>query len=78
MKLVPVNNSFMALIQDYSNETGVPIDHCISYALFEWLANVGAVTLENRGWHRSSRPPYMAGAPTWQTPTAFNPLDKRS
>jgi hypothetical protein len=49
MKTVPVNDSFMALLNEYSHKTGVPITRCVSDALFDWLANVAPVTLERLG-----------------------------
>jgi hypothetical protein len=39
----------MALLRDYSNKTGIPIDRCVSDALFDWLADVAPVNLELLG-----------------------------
>jgi hypothetical protein len=47
--VVPVSYREMALLQDYSNKTGVPIDRCVSEALADWLANVAPVNLELSG-----------------------------
>jgi hypothetical protein len=47
--VVPVSYREMALLQDYSKKTGVPIDRCISEALADWLANVAPVNLELSG-----------------------------
>jgi hypothetical protein len=49
MELVSINDSYMALLQDYSEKTGVSIDRCVADALFEWLANVAPMTLEQLG-----------------------------
>jgi hypothetical protein len=47
--MVSIDDSYMALLQDYSNKTGVPVERCVSDALFDWLANVAPVTLEQMG-----------------------------
>jgi len=47
--MVSISDSYMALLQDYSEKTGVPIDRCVSDALFDWLANVAPLTLERIG-----------------------------
>jgi hypothetical protein len=47
--MISVSDSYTALLQDYSLKTGVPIDRCVSDALFDWLANVAPVTLEQMG-----------------------------
>jgi hypothetical protein len=44
--MVAVSFRQMALLQDYSNKTGVPIDRCVSDALFDWLADVAPVNLK--------------------------------
>jgi hypothetical protein len=44
--MVSIDDSYMALLRDYSEKTGVPIDRCVSDALFDWLANVAPLTLE--------------------------------
>ena len=49
MGLVSINDSYMALLQDYSHKTGVPIDRCVSDALSDWLANVAPLTLQQIG-----------------------------
>jgi hypothetical protein len=49
MAVVSISESYMALLQDYCVKTGVPIDRCVSDALFDWLANVAPVTLEQMG-----------------------------
>ena len=49
MAMVPISDSYMALLQDYRAKTGVPIDRCVSDALFDWLANVAPMTLEQMG-----------------------------
>ena len=49
MGMVSIDDSYMALLRDYSEKTGVPIDRCVSDALFDWLANVAPVTLERMG-----------------------------
>jgi hypothetical protein len=46
---VSVGDSYMALLQDYSQKTGVPVDRCVSDALFYWLAIVAPVALEEKG-----------------------------
>jgi hypothetical protein len=47
--VVAVSYREMALLQDYSNKTGIPIDRCVSDALFDWLADVAPVNLERFG-----------------------------
>jgi hypothetical protein len=47
--VVAVSYREMALLQDYSKKTGVPIDRCVSEALADWLANVAPVNLELSG-----------------------------
>lgn len=49
MAIVSIMESYMALLEDYSGKTGLPIDRCVSDALFDWLANVAPVTLERMG-----------------------------
>jgi hypothetical protein len=49
MAIVSINESYMALLHDYCGKTGVPVDRCVSDALFDWLANVAPVTLEQMG-----------------------------
>ena len=49
MAMVSITESYMALLQDYCGKTGVPIGRCVSDALFDWLANVAPVTLEQMG-----------------------------
>jgi hypothetical protein len=49
MAIVSIGESHMALLQDYCGKTGVPIDRCVAGALFDWLANVAPVTLEQMG-----------------------------
>jgi hypothetical protein len=49
MEMGSISESYIALLQDYSEKTGVPIDRCVSDALFDWLANVAPVTLEQMG-----------------------------
>jgi hypothetical protein len=49
MGMVSISESYMVLLQDYSNKTGVPIDRCVSDALFDWLGNVAPVTLRQLG-----------------------------
>ena len=49
MAIVSINESYMALLNDYSGKTGVPIDRCVVDALFDWLANVAPLTLEQMG-----------------------------
>jgi hypothetical protein len=44
--MVSIDESYMALLQDYSEKTGVSIDRCVADALFEWLGNVAPLTLE--------------------------------
>jgi hypothetical protein len=44
-----VNYLEMALLRDYSNKTGIPVDRCVSDALFDWLADVAPVNLERFG-----------------------------
>jgi hypothetical protein len=43
---VAVSYREMALLRDYSNKTGVPIDRCVSEALSDWLAYVAPANLE--------------------------------
>jgi hypothetical protein len=43
---VAVSYREMALLQDYSIKTGIPIDRCVSEALSDWLAYVAPATLE--------------------------------
>jgi hypothetical protein len=43
---VAVSYRGMALLQDYSNKTGVPIDRCVSDALSDWLAYVAPASLQ--------------------------------
>jgi hypothetical protein len=47
--VVGVSYREMALLRDYSNKTGRPIDSCVSDALFDWLANVAPENLERFG-----------------------------
>ena len=49
MAIVSIRESYMALLQDYCGKTGIPIDRCVSDALFDWLANVAPLTLEQMG-----------------------------
>jgi hypothetical protein len=49
MGMVSISDSYMALLQDYSDKTGVPIERCVSDVLFDWLGNVAPVTLEQLG-----------------------------
>jgi hypothetical protein len=49
MAMVSISESYMALLQDYSAKTRIPIDRCVSDALFDWFANVAPVTLEQMG-----------------------------
>jgi hypothetical protein len=49
MEMVSISDSYMALLQDYSEKTGVPIDRCVPDALVDWLANVAPLTLERMG-----------------------------
>ena len=48
-QVVAVSYREMALLQDYSNKTGIPIDRCVSDALFDWLADVAPENLERFG-----------------------------
>jgi hypothetical protein len=47
--MVSIDDSYMALLHDYSEKTGVPIDRCVSDALFDWFANVAPFTLAQMG-----------------------------
>jgi hypothetical protein len=47
--VVAVSYREMALLQDYSNKTGITIDRCVSDALIDWLAYVAPVNLERFG-----------------------------
>jgi hypothetical protein len=47
--MVSIDDSYMALLHDYSEKTGVLIDRCVSDALFDWLANVAPLTLAQMG-----------------------------
>jgi hypothetical protein len=49
MAIVTISESYMALLNDYCGKTGVPVDRCVADALFDWLANVAPVTLEQMG-----------------------------
>jgi hypothetical protein len=49
MAMISVSDSYMALLQDYCMKTGKPIDRCVSDALFDWLANVAPLALEQMG-----------------------------
>ncbi len=49
MAMVTISESYMVLLQDYCAKTQVPIDRCVSDALFDWLANVAPVALEQMG-----------------------------
>jgi hypothetical protein len=49
MAIVSISESYMALLQDYCGKTGIPIDRCVSDALFDWLATVAPVVLEQMG-----------------------------
>lgn len=46
MGMVSISDAYMALLQDYSERTGVTVDRCVSDALFDWLANTAPATLE--------------------------------
>jgi hypothetical protein len=56
MEMVSISDSYMALLQDYSEKTRVPIDRCVSDALFDWLANVAPLSLEQMGLPPLTRP----------------------
>jgi hypothetical protein len=58
--VVAVSYREMALLKDYSNKTGVPIDRCVSDALFVWLAYVAPINLEFLGF-----PPLNAQLGKW-------------
>jgi hypothetical protein len=47
--VVAVGYREMALLQDYSNKTGVPVDRCVSDALSDWLAYVAPANLKVLG-----------------------------
>ena len=47
--VVAVGYREMALLRDYSNKTGIPIDRCVSDASFDWLADVAPVNLDRFG-----------------------------
>jgi hypothetical protein len=49
MAIVSISDSYMALLHDYCGKTGVAIDRCVADAVFDWLANVAPVTLEQMG-----------------------------
>jgi hypothetical protein len=49
MGMVSISDSYMALLQDYSDKTGVPVDRCVADALFDWSTNVAPVKLEQLG-----------------------------
>jgi hypothetical protein len=44
---ISISDSYMALLQDYSDKTAVPVERCVYDALFDWLINVAPITLEN-------------------------------
>jgi hypothetical protein len=58
--LVAVSYRQIALLKDYSNKTGVPIDRCVSDALSDCLANVASANLEF-----SALPPLNAQLGEW-------------
>jgi hypothetical protein len=49
MGMVSISESYMALLQDFSDKTRVPVERCVSDALFDWIANVAPVTLAHMG-----------------------------
>jgi len=49
MAMISIDETYMALLQDYSEKTGVPINRCVSDALFDWFANVAPFRLEQLG-----------------------------
>jgi hypothetical protein len=49
MGMVSIDDSYMALLQDYSKKTGIPVDRCVSDALFDWLKDCAPFTLERMG-----------------------------
>jgi hypothetical protein len=49
MAMISIDESYMVLLQDYSEKTGIPINRCVSDALFDWFANVAPLTLERAG-----------------------------
>lgn len=42
MGLVSISDADPALLQDYSERTGMAVDRCVSGAVFDWLANIAA------------------------------------
>jgi hypothetical protein len=62
MKPAPINDSFMALLEEYSDKTGVPVSRCVADALFEWLAKFAPVTLRRLGLAPLNMP-FIARAP---------------
>jgi hypothetical protein len=46
MKKVSITDSYMSLLRDYSDRTGIPIAMCVSQALSDWLVNVAPLVLE--------------------------------
>jgi hypothetical protein len=49
MGMISVADHYTALLHDYSEKTGVSVERCVSDALFDWLANVAPVILEQLG-----------------------------
>jgi hypothetical protein len=49
MRMVSISDSYMALLQDYSYKTGVPVDRCVADALFDWSTEVAPAKLEQLG-----------------------------
>jgi hypothetical protein len=46
MKRVSVRDSYMSILKDYSNKTGISVTQCVSDALSDWLANVAPLALD--------------------------------
>jgi hypothetical protein len=46
MKKVSVTNSYMSLLKDYSDRTGISVARCVSEALSDWLTNVAPLALD--------------------------------
>jgi hypothetical protein len=49
MEMASINDRCIALLNDYSGKTGIPIERCVNDALFDWLGNVAPVVLAKCG-----------------------------
>jgi Ribbon-helix-helix domain len=46
MKKVLITDSYMSLLKEYSDRTGIPVARCVSDALSDWLVNVAPLEMD--------------------------------